>query len=250
MIISHKYRYLFVELPNTASTAIRRELCELYDGVPIIRKHAYYHEFLSTASAEEKTYFTFSCIRNPLDVAVSHYFKYKTDWKDVFTDPEKTGLQPPSPVRRRYEVIQRTDADFATYFKRFYRLPYDDWSCLAHLEFVFVIRFERLQDDFARVLELIEIPQVRTIPFVNRTSEKEDDFWSYYTAEIRDQVVRNFGPFMEQWGYEFPTDWGVASIPWSGQVQFRVIGFSRRRLQWQSPASNRLFIKLVDLFRA
>ena len=250
MIIGHMYQYLFVELPNTGSTAIRRELCELYGGEPILSKHSYYEEFLRTASPEEKTYFTFSCIRNPLDIAVSLYFKYKTNWKDVFTDPELTGLRPPTPVQRRYEFIQRNDADFATYFKRFYRLPYDDWSSLSHKAFDYVIRFERLDRDFAQVLDMLKIPQQRPLAVVNRTAEKSDDFWSYYTPEIRNQAVKRFGPFMERWSYGFPSDWGDTSVTFSSRFLFEIMGLFRRSFQWSSPTRSRLFLKLADLLHA
>jgi hypothetical protein len=176
MVISQKHRYLFVELPNTASTAIRRELCEHYDGMPILRKHAYYSEFLKIASAEEKTYCVFSCIRNPLDVAVTVYVKYKTNHKGVYTDPEKTRMHVllPRAALRRFNFIRSTGADFPTFLKRFYRFPYNDWSSLSHDKFDFVIRFENLQDDFAKVLELIGVEQKRSLPLVNPTQGKGD----------------------------------------------------------------------------
>ena len=40
MVISHKHRYVFVEIPHTGSHAISKELCEFYDGQIIHRKHA------------------------------------------------------------------------------------------------------------------------------------------------------------------------------------------------------------------
>src|SRR2546426_260618 len=40
LIVSHKHRYVFVELPRTGSTAVRHELRELYDGTPILHKHS------------------------------------------------------------------------------------------------------------------------------------------------------------------------------------------------------------------
>ena len=79
MIISHKNKYLFVELQHTASSAISRELRVNYGGEPILRKLARYHEFLKAASAEEKNYFVFSGIRNPLDVAVTIYIKVRNE---------------------------------------------------------------------------------------------------------------------------------------------------------------------------
>ena len=75
MIISHQHKYLFVELPRTGTTAVSRELRLMYAGTRILRKHSSYQEFLRKASDEEKKYFVFTCIRNPLDDAVSHYFK-------------------------------------------------------------------------------------------------------------------------------------------------------------------------------
>lgn len=66
MVISDKYKYLFVELPHTGSTAISRELCEYYDGTQILSKHIFYHQFLKTATPKRKNYFVFSCIRKPL----------------------------------------------------------------------------------------------------------------------------------------------------------------------------------------
>ena len=186
MVISQKHKYLFIELPNTASTAIRRELCEHYYGVPILRKHAYYSEFLKMASVEEKTFFVFSCIRNPLDVIVSQYFKRKTNHKGNYTNPEALAERRGHVGRHALEqfiFVKNSSADFATYFKKFYKFPYDNWSNLSHKEFDFVIRFENLQDDFAKVLELLGIEQKRPLPLVNKTAEK-DHFSSYYTPEI------------------------------------------------------------------
>ncbi len=57
MIISHKHKYLFVELPRTGSTAIYEELCQHYDGTQILFRHATYDDFLKVASEEEKKYF-------------------------------------------------------------------------------------------------------------------------------------------------------------------------------------------------
>ncbi len=67
MIISHKYKHLFIELPLTASTAVSKELGENYGGSWILYKHAAYQDFLRQATAEEKEPFVFSSSHNPLD---------------------------------------------------------------------------------------------------------------------------------------------------------------------------------------
>lgn len=230
MIISHTHKYLFVELPRTASTAISRELRELYDGQPILRKHATYQDFLKVATPEEKTYFVFSGIRNPLDDAVSYYQKLKSDHKNKFTDPKK--LQRRKGLvnyidNRLFRFVHNTDADFATFFKRVYVVPYNTWASLSHHDFHYVIRFEHLQDDFAAVLARIGIEQQRPLPVVNRTGGKDQAFLQYYTPDIIPRAKRVFGPYMQQWGYAFPPEWGAVEVPWWNQWEFQALNVFR-----------------------
>lgn len=230
MIISHTHKYLFVELPRTASTAISHELRALYDGAPILRKHATYHDFLKIATPEEREYFVFSAIRNPLDDAVSLYFKYRSNHKRKFTDPEKLRKRKrlaDHVARLKFRFIHASEADFPLYFRRFYKIPYNNWSDLAHRDFDVVIRFEHLQADFARALQLIGVEQQRPLPVVNRTSGKGRDYASYYTPEIIPRAKRVFGPYMRQWGYEFPAAWGTTTVPWRHQAEFEFYNLFR-----------------------
>jgi len=251
MIISHRHRYLFIELPHTGSTAIGTELCENYDGESILRKHAYYHEFLEIAGAEEKTYFVFSCIRNPLDEAVTVYFRYKTNHRGSYTNPKKwrrNGGHVTEAELKRFRFIRNADADFPTYFKRFFKLPYINWSILSHNEFDFVIRFERLQDDFAEALELIGIEPKRPLPVINRTDGRKRDFSTYYTPDVYQRARYVMGPLMQEWGYDFPPEWGDNAVPWLSQAGFRVLRtvkeFYWRHLKWGSSSGARFFRRL------
>jgi hypothetical protein len=235
MIVSHRYGYLFVELPHTACTAISKELCDLYDGEPIFRKHAYYHTFLRVATAEERSYFVFSSIRNPADEAVSIYFKYRTDHMSFYTNKKhlrRYGGHVTEADLKRFRFISETNAEFPAYFKRFYQLPYDNWSSLAHHKFDYVIRFERVQEGFSRILELLGVEQKRAIPAANVTAKPERDFWAYYSLEIREHAKWIFGPFMKKWGYEFPTEWGNDPVPLSSQVLFDTLAVYRS-LRWR-----------------
>lgn len=236
MIVSHRHRYVFVELPHTGSTAISRELRLHYGGEDVLRKHFYLEDFLRHASPAERRYFTFSGIRNPLDEAVSVYLKYKTDHRGHFTDPrervENGGWVTPSHLVR-FRFVHEEGADFPAYFRRFYRLPYDNWSSLSHRRMDFVVRFEHLQEDFAEVLRRLGIAPVRPLPVVNRTEEKSD-FLSFYTPEIRRRAQRVFGPFLRRWGYELPREWGLPPAPWRDELAYRstvaVKNFYRRRV--------------------
>lgn len=209
MIISHKHKYVFVELPRTGSTAISKELREHYDGEAILRKHATYREFLSTASTAEKQYFVFSAVRNPLDKILSLYFKYKTDQRgydnpDIYQGSNQLIAWL---MKKQFRFVQASNASFEDFFRKFYVLPYDDWSSLDHAHLDYVMHFELLSEDFSEVLTMIGLEQVRPLPITNKTAERRDDFWSYYTPEIQSRAQWVFGPYFKRWGYEFPQSW-------------------------------------------
>jgi hypothetical protein len=190
---------------------------------------------LQIASPPEKNYFVFGGIRNPLDDAVSLYLKYRSDHKNKFTDPEKLRKRKRLAdyvARIKFRFIHENAADFPTYFRRFYKIPYNTWSDLSHRDFDFVIRFEHLQADFARALQLIGIEQQRPLPVVNPTSGKSRDYLAYYTPDIVDRAKRVFGPYMKQWGYDFPANWGETAIPWYHQVEFEFYNLFRG-LYWR-----------------
>ena len=124
MIISHKHKYIFVEIPRTASTAIATELCLNYDGQKILHKHSLYPEFLRIANDEEKTYFVFAGVRNPLDVIVGRYFKLKNDHKGIYTNPKfwrKNGGWLSSKDLEKFNWLKDTNADFPAFFKKYYK---------------------------------------------------------------------------------------------------------------------------------
>lgn len=238
MVISHKYRYCFVELPHTASSAIQKELVEHYDGIRVLHKHATYVEFLRLANAEEKRYFVFSGIRNPLDEAVSLYFKFKNNHSGNYTNPamfQRNGGFITEADLRAYHFIVDNDAGFGPYLREFYKVPYDNWSALSHADFDYVVRFEHLQEDFAEVLKRIGIPQVRPLPAFNVTEGRSADWLSHYTPDVVPHAARIFGPFLEEWGYGLPPEWGPVRVPAAARVQFALLR-PVRRMRWRLQA--------------
>ena len=93
VIISHRHRYLFVEVPRTGSTAVSAELQEHYDGQPILRKHATLRDYLREAGGDVSNYFVFSTVRNPLDVAVTRYVHLRENPRGHFTDPAEIAVR-------------------------------------------------------------------------------------------------------------------------------------------------------------
>jgi hypothetical protein len=230
MIISHRYRYLFVELPRTGSTAVKRELRDMYEGVGILAKHATYRDFEARATEDEKKYFVFSGIRNPMDIAVSRYVNLRDNARGHFTDPEEMARRQSiaGKIERRIHAwVQRTDADFETFFLRWYRLPYDTWSSLDHKRMDAVLRFETLAEDFDAVLRRIGITPVRPLPQANVTPGRERGFASWYTPKAIRRAAWVFGPYLKEWGYEFPPEWGEVKVPWWAGPFMRITRFFR-----------------------
>lgn len=230
MVISHKYRFVFIEIPLTASWAIRHELCEFYGGEPILHKHASYPEFRRHATVAELKYLAFATVRNPLDETVSRYFKYKTNHKGTFSEPQAiTSRESEFADTIRYRFITASQASFQEYFKRFHKKTFSGMIDLSSADLASVIRFERLQEDFSRIARRLGIDQVRSIPTTNKTAGRRADWKLYYTPDIVEQAKRVFGPFMERWAYSFPAEWGEERIGRFRRVEFQSIVWARKQ---------------------
>jgi hypothetical protein len=213
LIISHKHRYLFIEIPLTASWAIHRELRIHYDGQPILHKHATYHEFRQQASPDELKYFVFATVRNPLDKILSTYFKIKNNQEQVFSkDNSLQEMVIDYSDLNKYQYVKEECASFEDYFKKFYRIPYSDMIDLSSRHLDWVLRYENIQDQFTGLLSKLGLEQVRPLPVFNQTPEKPREFLPYYTPAIINQAKRICGPFMKKWNYQFPDNWGSNSI--------------------------------------
>ncbi len=218
MIISDEHKYVFVELPQTATTAISQELRDHYGGRVVLRKHSNYRQFLKYASPEQKKYFVFSGVRNPLDEAVTSYIKYKQDHRGNYS--RKMAWVSRAKLRR-FKYVTEKKATFPEFFFRFYRLPMENWSSLDHNRFDFVYKLENIQEDFAELIRRIGLELVRPLPILHKTEDKES-WHSYYTPETRRHARFVFGPLMEQWGYDFPPDWD-GDVPRSAKAVYRAV---------------------------
>lgn len=235
MIVSHQHRYVYVEVPRTGSTAISRELRDSYAGVPILRKHATYRDFLRQATDDERTYFVFSGIRDPLDVAVTRFTNMKSNARGHFTNPEDVAVRNSLAgkiERRIFSWIHQKDATFEEFLLQWYKLPYDTWTSLDHKRMNKIIRFERLSDDFEDALRLIGIDPIRPLPVHNATPGRDRDYVSQYTPRAINRAVWVFGPYMQEWKYAFPKAWGTVKVPRAATVMMRLLRVFRS-LYWK-----------------
>ena len=221
MVISHKKRYLFIEMPHTASTAISKELCELYDGEPILTKHSNYSEYLHSLHKTAVDYFVFAAVRNPLDQVVTEYSKMKSDHHGSFTSTknhEERGGWVSALHLRKFNLVAQ-NASFAEYLKTFYAAIYHNSVLMGHDKFNFIMRFENIATDFMTVLHMLGITPVRPLPTVNKTHRREG-FSEFYDPAAQLHAARVFGPFMKQWGYKFPQEWPQPSVPLRSRLLF------------------------------
>ena len=232
MIISDTYRYVFVQIPHTASTAIAEELIRFYDGRPILKKHSYVPEFERAASRAQKDYFVFGSIRNPLDERVSSYWKLRSDHLALYSHEGELqeGVEDRSfrLGRRRYEYLRAEERDFEDYFRKFCRYTYDSPVSLRKSRYNKVMRYEDIRTEFRDVLQALGISPERDLQEANPTSGREKNFTQYYTPSIIPRAVRIFGPFMEEWGYAWPDEWSVPRLNWSSRLGYKFWGGVRR----------------------
>ena len=214
MILSEENNYVFVQYPHTGCTAVGGELVKYYGGTEILSKHAKWHDFLRRMKGRGREYYVFSSVRNPMDEVASLYFKLKHD-HEGYSRPENwrvnggwlswRGL-------RQFRYVHDQNASFDAYLRKFFVLPAVNWTILDHREFDYVMRFERLQEEFSTVLHHLGLQQVRSLPVANPTF-KEDPVSLFERESTRRLLVRAFHPLMAYWGYEFPESWCVGSKP-------------------------------------
>ena len=208
MIYSRERNFVFFEVPNTASTATAAELVEHYGGIEVPnRKH---HQFGEAKRLFGRPFveraFTFCCVRNPLDIVVTRYEKIRTNHKGIYTDPAKqwiNGGQIPFWRGNAFKDVQN-GMGFAETIRKYPRLIHASWLPMVR-QADFVMRFERLQDDFARALSMAGLKQKRPLPRKNATAGKRH-FLDYYDETAREIAHARLGPLMEEFGYEWPWD--------------------------------------------
>ena len=226
MKVSHKHKYVFVELPMTASSAVGLELIENYAAENFKEKHALYREFYKQASDDEKKYFVFSTIRNPIDTVVSKYLKYQNNHhkfdqkKKKYVHGRIDKFVGPFRERRRFKWIQKNNASFDEFFLKYYTKPYTNWSVVEHHKFDYVMRFENIQEEFKHVLNKIGLEQVRELPVRNKTDKKRDSFSYFENPEVIERAKYVFGPFMKMWDYKFPESWGEFELSQKAKKDF------------------------------
>jgi hypothetical protein len=206
MLLSHRYRFIFIHVYKVAGTSMRAALepyCEdqwKRTAARFLKRAgvswpALPPRHLQAAKVRDMlppevfaSYFKFAFVRNPWDWQVSlyHYMRQRDD-------------------HQQSAFIQGLDG-FDTYIR--WRVAED-----LHLQREFVCdpadgrmlvdyigRIETVDPDFAEICRITGLPPIQ-LPHVNRS--KHRDYRSYYTDETRELVARAFRDDIETFGYTF-----------------------------------------------
>ena len=185
-MISHKHKFIFIEVPKTGTTTICSILSDNFDAVQPY-KHLDIVQYKEKFPKETSSYFKFSFVRNPWSRVVSLYYRNEgiqkknemtfvefVDWIQLATDT------------CTYPTPKKNMIDF---FKIDNELKID-----------FIGKFENLQQDFNIVCDKIGISHQK-LPHKNKSKHKH--YTEYYDDETREIVAEKCAKDIEYFGYKF-----------------------------------------------
>ncbi|MDM8167592.1 sulfotransferase family 2 domain-containing protein [Roseovarius sp.] len=222
-VISRDHRFLYFLNPRTASTATAALLREVAKGeaVPeknilnddgtilVPAKHTRLEQLIAHGLISEdvrRDYLKIVTVRNPFDSLVSLWAKMNHDYVKLLEDET-------SWVHRKPDYKEKLEASVGLDFPEWVRLHHGErfrkgkttqanGSYMVGMDVL--LRFERLQDDFADIARRLNLPGDHLLPRRNVTQGREEtDYRSYYDKETRKIVASVFAPEIEALGYEF-----------------------------------------------
>lgn len=210
-ILCREARLLFIRNPRTGSTALARLLREKYggEGVPVIEKFGgpWYHRHASLkqvlasgviAPDAVGDYLKFSTVRNPFD-SIASYYQKRVDAGRSGEDIEP--LKKTNP-RIYEEIVFARDHGFDEFVERYITRDNRPHLRMGGEGLDHVLRFERLNEDFAEMMHRHGRPVLGSIPQYNATVGKRH-YTDYYSDWSRSRIEEVYGRVMKRRGYGF-----------------------------------------------
>ena len=227
-VICRDHRLLFIQAPRTGSTAVADALRSELGGedfpgetgsqalrTAVRPKHATLgdllrHGFLTPAARREL--FVFSAVRNPFDSVLSLFVKQQRSYQALLDDPTSWIHRSP---RTRRNIAYARDHTFEEWLiEKFERAPArrrvgrlvrrlrgERYAWAVGVDYV--MRFERLQEDFDEVLKRVGITRRVVIPRTNVTAARGGDYRTCYSERARRIVEESFADELSDFDYAF-----------------------------------------------
>jgi Sulfotransferase family len=184
IVVSDKFKCIFVEVPKTGSTSIR----SIIGYAP--KPHFNICQIANEIDKERfVSYFKFGFVRNPWDRAVSLYER-------------KEGLQLKSKMSfdQFVEWMKFSSCTCTRALPHRYQL---DWFVSPHGDILvdFIGRYESLQSDWAKIAARLNANP--HLPKKRVNTERERDYSKYYSDRTKRIIAERFAVDIEYFGYKF-----------------------------------------------
>jgi len=196
MIISHKYKYIFLHTQKNAGSSIRHVLIENYNGKRI-------GQHTDARSARKilgrkvfNDYCKFAVVRNPYSRVVS--------WYNVLLKigDGKKGHLIIKPKSFEDYILNQKDI-YKDMYRRTHELWRTQWDFLninGKLDLDHIIRYENLTSDCFFVFWQLATKRSIEMPHLKHWGDG-NDWEKYYTPELKEIVYNKFKKDFEEFGY-------------------------------------------------
>lgn len=217
MLLSLKYRFLFVHIAKTGGTSVRDSLwryrwtdpyripqfiCSKISGLTGHRIGAKFPRHAKAIAALEmlpldlyQQLFKFAFVRNPWDLQVSSYHHIRRERPDLMTDiPDFATFLG---WKFAPERPPQYHADMSTVVQRDYLVDLH-----GRLIVDYIGRYEYLSEDFQTACSKIGI-QAPPLGHSRRATDRGKDYRSYFDDASAELIARHYRADCEQFGYRF-----------------------------------------------
>ena len=236
MILSHKYKFIFVRPMKVAGSSILHNLGKWCGDDDIVnspsrailrsnafkktkfivqsrnfmdadeRMHITPHQFDHRFPAEWKNYFRFSCVRNPYDVVYSMYSHVVNE--KYFIMGDDTDEYKSCSFNDWVKKHSKSESEL---FGNMFVSPsaqcfWFDYDTGLPIHYDFMIRYENLEDDYKDVCNHFNIPYEPLIKLNSETRldvESDRTYQRHYNDETREIVGNIWSKVIKRYDYEF-----------------------------------------------
>jgi len=217
MLLSPRYRFLFVHIAKTGGTSVRSALeglrwrdpwylamflCSRLSHLAGHRLGTKFPRHAKAIAAQEMlprdfydSLFKFAFVRNPWDLQVSSFHHIRRErphymeGHDDFESFLRWKLDPSRPYQFHLDTSIERQSDYVT-------------DLHGNLIVDFVGRYERLLEDFASACARIGIA-CPDLPHRRQATDRKKDYRHYYTDDTAALVAGHFAADIERFGYTF-----------------------------------------------
>lgn len=216
MLLSHKYKFLFVHIAKTGGTSVRAALNRLRWRDPMyylvwpahkisgltghklglkFPRHCHVIAAKEMLPAEYfDSLYKFAFVRNPWDLQVSsfhHIQRERPQYMNRITDFNefmRWKFDPERPYQYHIDTSLSLQSDYLV-------------DLHGNSQMDFIGRYENLEEDFAKVCERLKVKL--ELPHKRKAKDRSKDYRGYYADDTAEMVARHFKRDIEMLGYTF-----------------------------------------------